>query len=340
LNGLDAAPMVDNKASEIDRVVRAATLAAGAIIVRASINGGASDRIPEVALTLEEAQVVIEAVRPAIVYLTVQNFELADELGEARERLATLGVTSDPPALRAAATKMKRHEGRICRALARFVVGSILHSVYGSAAWYDDFETAVEDVISRASESAGHERRAVDSATAARVEAMAVELSNHSSFNHVGCHSRSAWYWQRLYFRMMIPTHVLTLRAEPRTSSGLHNRGSRDRRHDATSMIISIGADVQHRKVIQRARFSMISVSPRLGRRMQALSRTTKSGLLIRRAFTDDLPGLPLPNTGLSALGPQRPFHSKSNSWKATNSVNPDLRSRDVTETRWRRDSA
>lgn len=176
--------MVDNEASEVDRVVRAAALAAGAIIVRASINGGASDRIPEAALTLEEAQVVIEAVRPAIVYLTVQNFELADELGDARERLATLGVTNDPPALRAAATKMKRHEGRICRALARFVVGSILHSVYGSAAWYDDFETAVEDIISQASESAGHERRAVDSATAARVEAMAVELSNHSSFNH------------------------------------------------------------------------------------------------------------------------------------------------------------
>jgi hypothetical protein len=51
-------------------------------------------------LTLEEALDVIGAVRPAIIYLTVQNFELADELGDARERLATLGVTSDPPALR------------------------------------------------------------------------------------------------------------------------------------------------------------------------------------------------------------------------------------------------
>lgn len=184
MSDLDAAPVADNEASEVDRVVRAAATTVGAIIVRASINGNAGDRIPEAALTLEEAQEVIGAVRPSIIYLTVQNFETADELGDARERLATLGVTSDPPALRATMTKIKLREGQMCRALARFVVGPVLHSLYGSAAWYDDFETAIDDVISQAGESAGQERRIVDSATAARVEAMAVELSNHPSFNH------------------------------------------------------------------------------------------------------------------------------------------------------------
>lgn len=184
MSDVGAAPVADNEASEVDRVVRAAAITAGAIIVRASINGNASDQIPEAVLTLDEAQEVIGAVRPAIIYLTMQNFESADELGDARERLATLGVTSDPPALRAALTKIKQREGQMCRALARFVVGPVLHSVYGSAAWYDDFETAIEDVISQAGESAGQERRIVDSATAARVEAMAMELSNHPSFNH------------------------------------------------------------------------------------------------------------------------------------------------------------
>ena len=184
MSDLDAALVANNEASEVDCVVRAAAKTAGAIIVRASINGNASDRIPEAVLTLEEAQEVIRAVRPAIIYLTVQNFELVGELEEARERLTALDVTSDPPALRAAVTKIKLREGQMCRALARFIVGPILHSVYGSAAWYDDFETAIEDVISQAGESSGQERLTVDSATAARVEAMAMELSNHPSFNH------------------------------------------------------------------------------------------------------------------------------------------------------------
>jgi hypothetical protein len=47
LSDLDAAPVADNEASEVDRVVRAAAITAGAIIVRASINGNAIDRIPK-----------------------------------------------------------------------------------------------------------------------------------------------------------------------------------------------------------------------------------------------------------------------------------------------------
>lgn len=180
-----------NDASALSDAIRSAAEASGSILVATSIHSGDNATAPVAFLEAEDALKILEAHSPRIIYLLEQVFNLDDELEAA---LAEYDIDFLPGDLTTLQGRFSGYDGQIGATAASFMVDGVLHSVFASASWQDEFGELVETIIEDGRERARAGQISKQSDEAKAIERNALVLLRRPSFNHgrvrVADHSR------------------------------------------------------------------------------------------------------------------------------------------------------
>ncbi len=173
-----------NEAAALGLAIKNAAMAAGSILVEATVQARDDGTAPMVIVCSEDAVRVISAHAPRIIYLVEQTFDLAGEIKTAREELDEIGVEPSPDRLKATQRRFTSCDGQIGATIASFMVDGILHTAVSTAAWNDEFGDAVETILEGAREGAEANQFSKHSEEAKAIERKAIVLAKHPSFNH------------------------------------------------------------------------------------------------------------------------------------------------------------
>lgn len=175
--------MTANLAINLATAIREAAQVAQACVVEGLPEQGDRVPVPLVRLDQQDAARLISAARPKAVYLIEIAFDPEEEIADAADALAKLGVEKLPKPLTAAYRLVAAHAGEVRTTLAGFMVDGVLHTSSASAAWHDAFEEAVEEALATASEDARSSGSKAAAAANAEIAAKASVLASHPSFN-------------------------------------------------------------------------------------------------------------------------------------------------------------
>lgn len=175
--------MTVNLATDLATAIRGAAEVTQASVVDGFPEQGDRTAVPLVQLEQEAAVRLISTARPKAVYLVEVAFDPDEEIADATETLAELGVESLPASLTAAHRRVAGHAGEIRTTLAGFMVDGVLHTSSASAAWHDAFDEVVGEVLDAARGDAQAFGRAQAKAANAEIAAKAAALAAHPSFN-------------------------------------------------------------------------------------------------------------------------------------------------------------
>ncbi len=172
-----------NAAEDLATAVRRAAEDAQAYVVEGFPEQPSRGGAPLVQLGQESAISLIAAARPKAVYLVEIAFDLDEEIGDVTESLTDLGIERLPPALAAAQRQVAEHAGEMSTTLVAFMIDGVLHTASASADWHDAFDAVVDEAVAAAKESAETHGRVQTQKVSAEINAMAIELAGHPSFN-------------------------------------------------------------------------------------------------------------------------------------------------------------
>lgn len=172
-----------DKAADLSAKLRACATETGAYIVEGYVDADASRTIPEVLLGSEATLALIAAVRPRLLYLQHQHFDLDVRIGEAREDLGLAEGQEMPPAILALAKQVRLHDGEICWTSAQLVIDSVLHTTMEVAEWLREFEDRIALIGDEIGEMAEERRRAEQETEARHIETLAKQLAGDPAFN-------------------------------------------------------------------------------------------------------------------------------------------------------------
>jgi hypothetical protein len=130
------------ESADIDRVVeevRAAAERSGALIIDAVLSV-AGDVVPAAAVPGAEFALLIDHIKPKIVYLSVTAFEAAEELEASIDDEDLL----DNPQAKRLITSWRFRDGQTCRAVLGVMCDGILHGIVEETSWLQEFETQIE----------------------------------------------------------------------------------------------------------------------------------------------------------------------------------------------------
>lgn len=175
--------MIANLAIDLATAIRGVAEATQACVVDGFPEQADRVAVPLVRLEQEDATRLISAARPKAVYLVEVAFDPEEEIADATEALAVLGVEKLPGSLTGAHRRVAAHAGEIRTTLAGFMVDGVLHTSSASAAWHDAFDEVVDGVLDAAREDAQAHGRAEAKVANAEIAAKAAVLAAHPSFN-------------------------------------------------------------------------------------------------------------------------------------------------------------
>ena len=175
--------MTASLAIDLAAAIRGAADAAQTCVVESFPEQVDRAAVPLVLLDQEDAVRLISAARPRTVYLIEVAFDPEEEMADAAEALADLGVEKLPASLTAAHRRVAVHAGEVRTTLAGFMVDGVLHTASASAAWHDAFDEVVDEVLATARDEAQTHGRAESKAANAEIATKAAVLAAHPSFN-------------------------------------------------------------------------------------------------------------------------------------------------------------
>lgn len=175
--------MTANLALNLATAIRAAAEAAQACVVDGFPEHADRTSVPLVRLEQNDAAQLISTARPKAVYLVEVAFDPHEEIADATESLADLGVETLPASLTAAHRRVAGHAGEVRTTLTGFMVDGVLHTSSASAAWHDAFDEVVDEVLEAAREDAQVHDRTEAKVANAEIAAKATVLAAHPSFN-------------------------------------------------------------------------------------------------------------------------------------------------------------
>lgn len=175
--------MTTNLAMDLAIAIRRAAEAAQACVVDGFPEQGDRTAVLLVQLEQEDAVRLISAALPKAVYLVEVAFAPDEEIADATETLADIGVEKLSASLTAAHRRVAGHAREIKTTLAGFMVDGVLHTSSASAAWHDAFDEVVDEVLAAAREDAQALGRAQTKTANAEIAAKATVLAAHPSFN-------------------------------------------------------------------------------------------------------------------------------------------------------------
>ncbi|WP_341711538.1 hypothetical protein [Erythrobacter sp.] len=170
-----------NDASALSNAIRSAAEASGSILVATSIYSGDNATAPVAFLEADNAVRILAAHSPRIIYLLEQVFNLGDELEAA---LAEYDIELLPGDLKALRGRFSKYDGQIGATVASFMVDGMLHTVFASASWQDEFSDLVKAIVEDGRERARAGQFSKQSEEARAIERKALILLRHTSFNH------------------------------------------------------------------------------------------------------------------------------------------------------------
>ncbi len=175
------AALTMNDASALSNAIRSAAEASGSIVVATSIYSGDDATAPVAVLEADDAVRILAAHSPRIIYLLEQVFNLGGELEVA---LAEYDIELSPGDLTTLRSRFSKYDGQIGATVASFMVDGVLHSVFASASWQDEFSDLVEAIVEDGRERARAGQFSKQSEEARAIERKALILLRHTSFNH------------------------------------------------------------------------------------------------------------------------------------------------------------
>jgi len=175
--------MTANLAIDLATAIRGSAETAQACVVDGFPDQGGRTAVPLVQLDQEDAVRLISAARPKVVYLVEVAFDPDEEIADATEALAELGIETPPAALTAAHRRIAGHAGEIRTTLAGFMVDGVLHTSSASADWHDAFDEVLDEVLGTARDAAQMQGLVEAKAASAEIAAKAAILAAHPSFN-------------------------------------------------------------------------------------------------------------------------------------------------------------
>lgn len=176
--------MAINEAAALGDAIKAAALRGKSLLVEASVQVREDGTTPIVILNSDDAVKIIDAQAPRMVYLVEQVFDLAGEIDTLLQEICDMGVERSPSDLKATERRFVQFDGQIGASIVSFMVDGILHTAIATAAWYDEFNDAIEAILEDARESSRADHFSKHSDEAKAIERDAMVLLRHPSFNH------------------------------------------------------------------------------------------------------------------------------------------------------------
>jgi len=173
-----------NEAAALGKAIRDGTVASGAILIEATVHSDGSASGPTVVVEQPDAIRLIVEIKPRVIYLFEQPFDLMEEIETPQEELESIGADSPSDGLKSVRRRFAGYEGQVSAAIAAFMIDGILHTVVSTAGWYDEFGSAIEAIVAAAREDAAANRFSERSAQAQKVGRKAALLARHPSFNY------------------------------------------------------------------------------------------------------------------------------------------------------------
>lgn len=173
-----------NDAAALGKAIKDGTTVSGSMLIEATIHSEDGGSSPEVSVEMSEAVRLITQLKPRVVYLLEQTFDLTEELETAAEDLGAIDSDSSPHHLKAIRSGYSQYDGQIGAAIASFMVDGILHTAFSTANWYDDFGDTIEALTEGTREEAENARFSERSIEAKELGRKASLLAEHPSFNH------------------------------------------------------------------------------------------------------------------------------------------------------------
>ena len=173
-----------NDAAALGKAIKDCTTASGLILVEATVHLEDGRSSPKVSVELSEAVRLITEIKPRVVYLLEQTFDLTEELETAVEDLEAIDADSSPHGLKAVRGSFSQYDGQIGAAIASFMIDGILHTAFSTASWYDEIGNAIEVIMDEArevAETAAFSDRSIEAQEMGRKAAF---LAAHPSFNY------------------------------------------------------------------------------------------------------------------------------------------------------------
>jgi hypothetical protein len=173
-----------NEAAALGKTIKDGAVVSGAILIEATVHSDGNDSGPKVVVEQPDAIRLIAEIKPRVIYLVEQSFDLTDEIETAGEELESIGVDSPSDVLKAVRRRFAGYDGQVAAAIVSFMIDGILHTAVSTAAWYDELGTAIEAIIEAAREDAAANQFSERSAQAKEVGRKAALLAEHPSFNY------------------------------------------------------------------------------------------------------------------------------------------------------------
>ena len=173
-----------NDAAALGKAIKDGTTASRSILIEATVHSEDGGSSPKVGVEPSEAVRLIAEIKPRVVYLREQTFDLTEELETAAEDLDAIDADSSLHRLKAIRGSFSQYDGQIGAAIASFMVDGILHTAFSTASWYDEFGDAIEAITDEAREEAETARFSDRSVEAHELGRKAALLAEHPSFNY------------------------------------------------------------------------------------------------------------------------------------------------------------
>jgi hypothetical protein len=164
--------------------LRTASQECGIPIIEGHLQLGEPVTLPQIVLGVGEAVALIAAVRPPVLYLAEVRLRVDEIVDEARSDLDLSDDATLPQTIVEALHRLEPHAGEICRVVAHFTAGGVLHSAVASTSSLDAFEDALEVEVERAFEASAETDEGERSARAAHIHSLAQQLVAEPAFSY------------------------------------------------------------------------------------------------------------------------------------------------------------
>jgi hypothetical protein len=173
-----------NEAAALGKAIKEAAGVSGAMLIEATVHSEGDSSGPSVVIGQADAIRLVTAIKPRVIYLVEQLFDLPDEISTVEEKLDGIGVDLPSVTLKSIERRFVGNDGQVALAIASFMIGGILHTAISTATWYDEFDAAIDVIMDAARDSAAANRSSERVAQNGEIRRKAMALSKHPSFNH------------------------------------------------------------------------------------------------------------------------------------------------------------
>ena len=178
------APSNMDEPRELSESIREWASAVAAHIVPVPLNTGEETATPSAILSTVEFLALLQAVSPAVVYLSEWPLNIAEEVATALDEAQIHPDETAAAEVRKAADKLKEHEGALVRVFAETLIGGVHHVTYVESGWISSFEETVEGIASQHAEEQTDQLRKERLESDSRIRILAEKLVAHPAFHH------------------------------------------------------------------------------------------------------------------------------------------------------------